>query len=80
MSQILCVNKFSQCDFYLPFTPFIPNDRILKESLIIFTAHSIIPTKRLIHDLPQWPSRKKKCVAVSSKPSTWLFQMRTFSF
>lgn len=30
-----------------------PNGRIL-ESLIIFTAHSIIPAKRLIHDLPQW--------------------------
>lgn len=31
-----------------------PKGRILEESLIIFTAHSIIPTKRLIHDLPQW--------------------------
>lgn len=26
---------------------------ILEESLIIFTAHSIIPAKRLIHDLTQ---------------------------
>lgn len=31
-----------------------PKGRILEESLIIFTAHSIIPAKRLIHDLPQW--------------------------
>lgn len=30
-----------------------PKGRILEESLIIFTAHSIIPAKRLIHDLPQ---------------------------
>lgn len=31
-----------------------PKGRIVEESLIIFTAHSIIPAKRLIHDLPQW--------------------------
>lgn len=73
MSSSLRANKFSQCDFYLPFTPFVPNDRILKESLIIFTAHSIIPAKRLIHDLPQWAGRRKKRVAVISKSHQHVF-------
>lgn len=61
MSQSWRANTFSQCDFYLPFTPFVQNDRILKETLIIFTAHSIIPAKRLINDLPQWACRKEVC-------------------
>lgn len=31
-----------------------PKGRILEESLIILSAHSIIPAQRLIHSLPLW--------------------------
>lgn len=49
----------SLCAFYLTHSLWLarhlsPKGRILEASLIIFTAHSIIPAKRLIHDLPQW--------------------------
>lgn len=64
---------------------FSPKGRILEESLIIFTAHSIIPAKRLIHDLSQWrptpPSqgeeganggRKAASVQKNTYPQWWL--------
>lgn len=44
-----------------------PKGRLLEESLIIFTAHSIIPAKRLIHDVPQWRP---------TPPSQWSKQER----
>ena len=50
----LCVLSISHILFGSLSHHMSPKGRILEESLIIFTAHSVIPAKRLIHDVPLW--------------------------